>query len=186
MAGVREYRLASTIAIAISILLVLLLVAPSWFIPEQPRTANKTEKAKTHRIASIPARNIAVKRKTKRTPAPRMMKKIAVPKTKETLPIKTAAPRQSAAPGHRHAQTENTLKRGYYVQTGAFRNLARARKMAGSLQQAGWHAKIIRKNNNLHAVLAGPLKTRKKAGRAKSRLAKQFGIRGFIIMMPDN
>jgi len=184
MAGVREYRLAIISAIAISLLLILLIVAPSWFLSEPAHVANKPVQPKTYSLPARPARNSANKNKEKQTSSTHKLEKLPVSQRKKTLSMKTATGRQTALATKHEMKEKKRIKDGYYVQAGAFKDAARARKLAGSLQHTGWHVQVISKKNDLHAVLAGPLKTRKKAGSVKLKLAKQSGIRGFIIFIP--
>ncbi len=188
VAGVREYRLATVSAIAASLLLVLLLVAPSWFLPEQTHVSRKAVQPKTYNLPAKPARNsVNGNKKTIQTPVPRIVEKRSAPKTEKIPPVKTASRHSPSPATNRRMGAGNVLKYGYYVQTGAFKDTAKARKMAALLQHSGWHARIISKRNNLHAVLVGPSKTRKKAKNAKLKLARQSGIKGYIISItPDN
>jgi len=56
LAGGREHRLAMIIALAGSLTLVLLLVAPSWFLPEQTPVNNKDIRTRvlSHKLPSRP------------------------------------------------------------------------------------------------------------------------------------
>jgi len=187
VAGIREYRLATVSAIAVSLLLVLLLVKPSWFLPEQTHVANKAVQPK---IYSLPVKvirnNPNGNKKITQTPVPRIVEKRSAPKTGKIPPVKTTVRHPPSRTTNRQMENGNGLKYGYYVQVGAFKDTAKAKKMAALLQHSGWHAQIISKKNNLHAVLAGPLKTRKKAEKAKLKLARQSGIKGYIISItPD-
>jgi len=187
IAGVREYRLAAISAIAISLLLVLLIVAPSWFIPEPPHVANKAVQPETYALPAKPARNIANKSKENQTSSTHKTGEIPISQRKKSLSMKAVTDHQTASVTKREMKDKNRIKDGYYVQIGAFKDAGRGRKLASSLQHSGWHVQVIRKKNDLHAVLAGPLKTRKKAENAKLKLAKQSGIRGFIIFItPGN
>lgn len=147
IAGVYEYRLATISALAASLLLVLLLVVPSWFLPEQTRIVSKANRPKT-------------------------------------TAVKTVLRHPATLAANLHMKVENRPKYGYYVQTGAFKDAIKAKKLASLLRHSGWHIHMISTKENLHAVLAGPLKTRKKAEDAKLKLARQSGIKGFIIFMP--
>ncbi len=184
IAGVHENRLAVASAIAASLLLVLLLAAPSWFRPKPASVASKTIQPRARGLPARPVRNNINGSKAKQMPATRIVEKRSVPKTKKILPVKTITSRHPHPPvTNRHVKAGNSLKYGYYVQVGAFKDPVKAKRMATLLQQTGWHAQIVSKRNNLHAVLSGPLKTRKKAKNMKSRLAKQSGIKGYIIFI---
>jgi len=91
-------------------------------------------------------------------------------------------PSQQPAPStDRHMKGRNELKHGYYVQAGAFKDTARAKKLANLLQHAGWHVQVILKDHELHAVLVGPWSTRNQAQSTKLQLAHKNKIKGFII-----
>jgi len=183
MAGVREYRLALIVAIAGSLVLVLLLVAPTWFLTEQTVSDSKADQPKTTAY-SLPVRPVqapSVDMKTNRMPAPHTTEKQPVTRTKKTPSSKIAPSHQPAPSTDRHMKGGNELKHGYYVQAGAFKDTARAKKLANSLQHAGWHVQVIPKDHALHAVLVGPWPTRNQAQNNKLQLARKNKIKGFII-----
>lgn len=68
---------------------------------------------------------------------------------------------------------------GYYVQTGAFRDIHRAERLAKRLSKSGWPVRIKIKQQGLHAVLIGPWHTRNKAMQVKNALSAK-GLPGFI------
>ncbi len=189
IAGVYEYRLATISALAVSLLLVLLLVAPSWFLPEQTHVATRASRSHTttYRLPARPARNQANESKPHQLSMPHTAGKHSVSRMQKTTSVKTVL-RHSATPAiNLHMKVENRLQSGYYVQTGAFKDAIKAKRLASLLQHSGWHIQMISTKDKLHAVLAGPLKTRKKAENAKLKLARQSGIKGFIIFMtPGN
>ena len=126
-------------------MLVLLLVAPSWFLPEQTSVNNKNVRARVPSY-KLPARPTQVR-----------------PATKSK------------------AGSKHSLAHGYYVQAGAFKSAARAKKIAGLLQRAGWHVQTIIKKNTLYAVLIGPRETRGDAQNVKQQLASKNKLNGFIV-----
>lgn len=187
MAGEREYRLALIIAIAGSLVLILLLVKPSWFPAGQIVSDNRADQTTAYSLPPKPARDSSTDMKTNQTPAPHKTGKYPIPQTKKTPPVKAVSHHQSSLAADRHMKDRNGLKHGYYVQAGAFKDVVKAKKLVSSLQHAGWHVQTITRKNALHAVLAGPLQTRIKAESAKLKLAKQFGIKGFIVpIKPGN
>lgn len=186
-AGAHEYRLALIVAVAGSLVLVLLLVAPSWFLTEQPSADNKgtRTRAPAYNLPVRPSQAPAIKPKTgdkplTSLPAMHKTEKQIVPQVKKAPPLKTSHS-QATSIVTQPPKSKHSLANGYYVQAGAFKDARRAKKLANSLQHAGWHVQTIIKNHGLHAVLVGPLKTRKKAKNAKLKLVKQSGIKGFII-----
>jgi len=183
IAGGREYRMALIVAAVGSLVLILLLVAPSRFFPEHITSSNKVEqpKATAYNLPQRPAPAASTNVVTDQTLALHKTEKPAVLQTKEAASPKKNPPHKSAVAMVRPLKDKNRLAHGYYVQAGAFKDAARAKKLASSLQHAGWHVQTIIKNHGLHAVLAGPLQTRKKAESAKLKLAKRSGIKGFII-----
>lgn len=182
MAGVREYRLALIVAVAGSLALVLLLVVPSWFFTGQTISDSKTDQPNVtaYNLPTRPVQAPSADIKTNRTPALHPTEKQPVTRTKKTPPKTTASIHQPVSPIDHHIKDRNEFKHGYYVQVGAFKNAARAKKLAKSLQHAGWHVQVIPKNA-LHAVLVGPWATRDQAKNTKLQLTHRNKIKGFII-----
>jgi len=182
IAGVREYRMALIVAIAGSLALILLLIAPPSFFPEQSTSGSKAgqSKATAYNLPQRPASATSTDMETDQTPL-RKTGKHPAPQTKKTVSPQNIPDHKPVVAVTRPLKSKNRLAYGYYVQVGAFKDAARARKLGNSLQHAGWHVQTVIKNHGLHAVLAGPLQTRKKAESAKLKLAKRSGIKGFII-----
>jgi len=186
MAGAREYRLALIVATTGSLILALLLIAPSWILPEQSSVDNKgtRTRAPAYNLPVRPSQEPAAQSKTSDeastlAPDPHKTEKQVVPQVKKVQPPEISSPHHSSVTVQ--PPKNRTLAYGYYVQAGAFKNAVRAKKLARSLQHAGWHMHTMVKNKGLHAVLAGPFQSRKKAESAKLKLAKRSGIKGFIL-----
>jgi len=189
IASGREHRLALIIAIAGSLVLILLLVKPAWFPAGQSISDNRTDQAKTtaYSLPPKPERDLSKGMGTNQTPALHKIGKQPNPQIKKTPPVKVASHRPPSLAADRHMKDRNGLKHGYYVQVGAFKDVAKAKKLVKSLQHAGWHVQTVIRKKALHAVLAGPLQTRIKAESAKVKLAKQSGLKGFIVSIkPGN
>lgn len=157
-ADVREHRLAVIIAVVGSLVLMLLLIVPSWFILEDKPVHNKKIQAHTpsYKLPPRLTHTSVTKSKTDVKPAP---------------PTSTPAIHKNG----------KKIVLGYYVQAGAFKDTARAKKIADSLQNSGWDVRTVIKENNLHAVLIGPWATRTRAQEAKQKLAHQNKLQGFIV-----
>jgi len=183
VASGREHRLAVMIAVAGLLVLVLLLVKPSWFPAGQSISDNRADQTKTtaYNLPPKPERGSSAEVETNQAPAPHKTGKHPTPQTKKTPSVKAVSHHRPSLAKGQHMKDGNGLKHGYYVQVGAFKDVAKARKLANSLQHAGWHVQTITKKNALHTVLAGPLPTRIKAENAKLKLAKQSGLKGFIV-----
>ncbi|MDX8406039.1 MAG: SPOR domain-containing protein [Mariprofundus sp.] len=69
---------------------------------------------------------------------------------------------------------------GYYIQFGAFRELARANKLADRLRHLGWKPQIVIRNK-LHIVWVGPESSQAKAERLHATISKKMSNRGFIV-----
>lgn len=189
MAGGREHRFALLIAVAGSLVLVLLLVKPSWFLTGQTVSDSKTHQSKTtaYSLPPKPERGSPTDKGINQAPAPHKAEKHSIAQVKIIPPVKAVSPRQPSSATDRHIKDRNGLKHGYYIQVGAFKDVAKAKKLADSLQHAGWHVQTITKENALHAVLVGPLQTRIKAESTKLKLAKQSKVKGFIVSIkPGN
>jgi len=185
MAGVREYRLALFVSIAGSLALILLLVVPSWFLPTPSSTENHTSaRSPAYSLPSRPAQTPAVKSQIDSAPltslpVPQKTEKKIVSEVKKSPP-KASHPQPSPAMTHL-TKSKHSLKHGYYVQTGAFRDAYKAEKLARQLQQSGWNVQTIIKKNILHAVLVGPWPTRARAQNGKQQLAHKNKLKGFIV-----
>jgi len=185
IASGREHRLALIIAVAGSLVLILLLVKPSWFPAGQSISDNRTDQAKTtaYSLPPKPERDLSADMGTNQAPALHKTGKQPNPQIKKTPPVKVVSHR----PPSLAAEDRNGLKHGYYVQVGAFKDVVKAKKLVKSLQHAGWHVQTVIRKKALHAVLAGPFQTRIKAESAKVKLAKQSGVKGFIVSIkPGN
>lgn len=165
IAGVREYRLALIVAIAGSLALILLLAAPSWFLPTSSSTDNRTRiRSPGYGLPSELAQPPAVKLKI-------------TPQAKKA-PSKASRPPPSVS---YLTKSKHSLKSGYYVQVSAFRDVSRAIKQVRRLRQIGWHAQTVIKKNSLHAVLVGPWPTRAHARNGQQKLARKNKLKGFIV-----
>jgi len=171
-AGRREYRLALIIAAASSLLLIVLLMVPETIFERTPvRSGTDSlaieKKSKTFAPAfSLPARPTqkpAVKQTTTGPSTSRHQGPASRAKQKMLLPESGRRPGASA-------KAQAQLQAGYYVQAGAFKDPGRAKKLAALLRHSGWHVRTIIKEENLHAVLAGPWPTRTRAENARRRL----------------
>ncbi len=83
------------------------------------------------------------------------------------------SPNRSHAPHH-----------GYYVQTGAFRDLSRAQTLSRRLARTGWPVRIVDKRKgreHLHAVVIGPWATPGKAEAVRKKVTRRHHIQGFVI-----
>jgi len=180
-AGAREYRLALIVAVAGSLALVLLIVAPSWFPAGQITSDTKASQTTAYSLPPKPEQDAPADIKTNHAPAPQKTEKHPTPQINTPSPVKAASHRQSSLATNRHMKDKNKLKHGYYIQVGAFKDVVKATKLANSLQHAGWHVQIISKKNALHAVLTGPWVTRARARNAKQKLSDKNKLKGFII-----
>jgi cell division septation protein DedD len=94
------------------------------------------------------------------------------PAPKRTAPVAAQKSRQKTASA--------TLPKGYYVQTGAFKERKRAEALQKRLA-ANWKTHTKVKPGNIIAVWAGPYKSSKEANRIKAEIASRAKIKGFII-----
>jgi len=160
LAGAGEHRVAACITIAGSLLVVLMMIVPAWFQPHHTPAKHKIR-------AHIPAYKL-----------PHRLSRTHTTKSTDKAAIVSPSPVIH--------QQKNKLKHGYYVQTGAFKDATRAKKIAASLQHTNWHVQTIIKENDLHAVLIGPWQTRQRAKKAKQKLASKNKLQGFIIHQYTN
>jgi len=189
IAGAQEYRLALIVAGAGSLMLAVLLLASSWLISgdSAPSTGSSARKsAPIYHLPSRPARQPAAgTMKNKKLPAavrvPRRQENSA-PAQRKAVVASSQRP-EDVATGVRKSDVKK-LPNGYYVQTGAFRNSASAKKLAATLKRSGWRAHTLFKDNGLFAVLVGPSPTRPEARNAKRKLALNLHIKGFIVHTP--
>jgi len=97
--------------------------------------------------------------------------------TVKKAPAIRAKTKISPPPVAKHA----TIAGGFYVQLGAFRERLRAQGLADQLQRKGWATVIAIKADGLHAVWAGPEKTRGDAEKLRKAIHLQFKHKGFIV-----
>jgi len=167
IAGVREYRLALIVAIAGSLALILLLAAPSWFLPTSSSTDNR---------ARIRSPGYGLPPELAQPPAVKLK---ITPQAKKA-PSKASRPQPSPFVSHL-TKSKHSLKPGYYVQVSAFRDVSRAIKQVRRLRKIGWHAQTVIKKNSLHAVLVGPWPTRAYARNGQQQLTRKNKLKGFIV-----
>jgi len=183
IASGREHRLALLIAVAGSLVLVLLLVKPSWFLTGQTVSDSKTHQSKTtaYSLPPKPERGSPTDKGTNQAPALHKTGKQPNPQAKKIASPEKILDHKPAMAVTQPLKDKNRLVHGYYVQVGAFKDVARAKKLANSLQHAGWHVQVIFKDHALHAVLVGPWPTRNQAQSTKLQLAYKNKVKGFII-----
>lgn len=75
----------------------------------------------------------------------------------------------------------NSIASGYYVQLGAFKEKPRAQGLVDQLKRQGWQALISSKANGLHAVWAGPKRSRTEIDRLQKAIEKKLKTKGFIV-----
>jgi len=131
-------------------------------------------------------------------PAPRAGKSITPPAVQQAAATPKAAAAHGSKPVHHVQQpiqhklpaavkkspekptaTSNPAS-GYYIQMGAFKGNQRAKAMVSRLQQQGFTAHVI-KRNQLHAVWIGPTNDRTGADQLHQRIARHLPGKGFIV-----
>jgi len=169
-ASVFEQRMAWGIAIIAIVLMLFASFRPDWFAV----TKHTPEPTATKAVSDVAKNRTPAKRIDPVSPAPkRATPPEAAPVVKKNRPQRTTA--AVAKP------VRTTLANGYYVQVGAFKDRDRAQGMVDQLQRHGWHAVIAEKKKGLHAVRAGPEKSRRAAEQLEKTLAKTLHTKGFIV-----
>lgn len=144
--------------------------------------------------ASIEAFNLKLAA-FKKTCTKRIAKKSKSAKTKRVLttqkPVTTEKTVEAGKPGGINAAEDiatsneliKTLK-GYYIQTGAFKNIAIAERFQKRLVKRGYTPTMIVRPY-VYAVWVGPYETYKEATAAKETLLTQYRIDGYIIRFKE-
>ncbi|MDX8393528.1 MAG: SPOR domain-containing protein [Mariprofundales bacterium] len=90
-----------------------------------------------------------------------------------------------ASPTRQHVVAKNNRSlhgnRGYYVQSGAFKNTANAQKNASMLETAGYSVRQIGHSNGLTLVWAGPWANKGEAAAAQRRIRSKLGLNGYVV-----
>ncbi len=137
------------------------VVKPTQRQPAAPVSASKPESAKPGYAARPLPRHDSVK--AVQTPAVQ-----AKDSTQHARPIQ-ARPHP--------VQPKGT----YYVQTGAFKDKARASRLAADINRRGWAATVVQKPGHLYAVWVGPKANRSLARTLQETLKQRLNLKGFII-----
>ncbi len=169
-------------------MVIALLLVSSWLISGDSISTGQHARKSTpiYRLPSRPARQPAAETLNRNSfpaagHAPRKRKRISPPASIRSKPAITPLHRPESIATDIRKSNKKKLPNGYYVQTGAFRRSASARKLAATLTRSGWQAHTTFKDNGLYAVLVGPSPTRLKAKNVKRKLALNLHIKGFVV-----
>lgn len=78
-----------------------------------------------------------------------------------------------------------TLKKGYYVQVGAFRDKPRAEKWRGQLKEKGYRALMLYSSaRGVYRVVIGPYSSKELAVRVARKVDRVFKVRSSVV--PDS
>ena len=103
---------------------------------------------------------------------------VHTPKKVQAKRKTTPAPKKHKA----HNPPSTTLKKGFYVQVGAFIKKSRAQKWKKLLSNSGYPALILSvKSQKLHRVVVGPYKNKNLAIKASRKINKLFRIRSNVV-----
>ncbi|MDX8377344.1 MAG: SPOR domain-containing protein [Mariprofundales bacterium] len=90
-----------------------------------------------------------------------------------------------ASPTRQHVVAKNNRSlhgnRGYYVQSGAYRDARNAQKSASMLETAGYSVRQIGHSNGLTLVWAGPWASKGEAAAAQRRIRSKLGLNGYVV-----
>lgn len=171
-ASLNEHRAAWIIACCC---IATIFVASTWpelfsFEPASPVSESRQVNIQP------PAQQQQTSSSTPEKRAPRTIK--TEPASKETKPLISKKTRQQTPV--KKPETIASTAGNYYVQTGAFKEKIRARKLANKLKEHGWNTVIVPKSG-LHAVWAGPRNSRKGIETLQKNIARTLNIKGFIV-----
>ncbi len=192
-ASLLEQRLAWGVAAGCIVLAVLAAHRPEWFdfsAPAPEPAAEQTRIAPSLPLAGRDVSAVSHSAAVAKKPAP--AEPTVVPtRSDSTRPGSTRTEStQSASSRSAHARVEQSrppapaaaIAPGYYVQLGAFQQRARARGLADQLRRHGWHAVVVvARAGGLHAVWAGPNRTRAAAESQQAAIQRKLRKRGFIV-----
>ena len=110
--------------------------------------------------------------------------KVITPKTKVTSETLTPSTRavNGTNPAEEVAASDELIKtlKGYFIQTGAFKNKAIAERFIRRLEKRGFTPTMIARPY-VHAVWVGPYASHKEAKEAKEMLLTKYRVDGYII-----
>ncbi len=191
-ASLAEHRSAWIIATACVVLVIVAALRPELFHPS-PSTEEQSSVAEqkpqtyapvaANRSGPNPPADVPASVPDRATdqPAPEASKP-APGQASRPLPRHVEAPARKATPHKSDASPSQPLVSGsYYVQVGAFRDQDHAKRLARRISRQGWHAHVVRKSENLHAVWVGPRASRSLAQTLQESLKQRLNLNGFIV-----
>lgn len=183
-ASLTEYRIAWITAFGGIALIFLVSAWPELFTIKQNQTqaesmqpASTPAKAETARkpVEQAPPAPAAAEQRTEAEPVEQLQ-----PKVIDAKKTPAVAKEEPAPPAQKPAAKPAAPSGGYYVQTGAFKDAAGAKAVAGKLKQRGWPAIVVPKAG-LYAVWAGPQQSREAIEKLQQDIQRGLGLKGFIV-----
>jgi len=177
-ASLVEQRTAWAVAACSLILILTAASQPQWFdfsTPAQhhtqPQAKQSTTKTTLHpqtKVAKVSVKKVS---HTK-----------AVVKTKHQPSSPKIKNKPAVATKQQHAPSQASLSPlGFYVQIGAFKAQDRAHRLKNKLTKQGWHAHIMRRKSDLHAIWIGPESSHAKAATLLKNIQRKLHYKGFIV-----
>jgi cell division septation protein DedD len=107
--------------------------------------------------------------------------KIAAKKRSPAKAVRAAKSQTKKRPAARPEKAPASAKPAFYVQVGAFKQVARAQGLIDQLHQHRWAAIIEARPKQFHAVWAGPFTSRAMAEKLMEQINSKLKIKGFIV-----
>ncbi|RMG90988.1 MAG: hypothetical protein D6703_06400 [Zetaproteobacteria bacterium] len=185
-ASLRERRVAAIVAGACLMLIATLAIRPDLI---RSTHTSAGQRASEQILPLQPtADNPPAITEPEASPTPKMEEAKAVPSNPETVnPSVTHPPKIEPDKSLKQASEPTRKMRaspappGYYVQVGAFSDVARARALQKKIMQRGWPARLIEKGGSLMAVVIGPYDSRQKAAGKQQEIMRTFRLKGYPI-----
>ncbi len=175
----KEYTL-NTRQITSLILVALALVVVVFFLGVTVGERHERARMNKEKGVRVVFRPEALQRKTREVARPGASKKTeTVAKASPGKPPSgRTRPEASKASG-------GTLKKGYYIQVGAFREKIWARKWQSQAKSKGYRALVIySKARNLYRVVIGPYPSKEEAVKVARKVDNLFKVRSSVV--PDS
>ncbi len=180
-----EQRTAWSVAIVAIIIIVVAASQPQWFdftsvtqlsesISKQAVLKQAVAKQSIHKQAP-PKQAI-----NKASPTPVVKAKPAI----HTKPVPAKTPPKAQPSIKSKALSKpptSSIRKGFYVQLGAFKEYERAQRLNNQLKKKGWSVHVTSRRTGLFAVWIGPKATRDKAEKLLKTIQLKLKYKGFIV-----